>query len=149
MKINFTKAEYRLLVEMLTVADWVMHGKYADTQNSDYQKLRNKIFSFYKEFDAKNLIDTGFKKDEFFETDELMNYVHQNFMDSYEEDVFWDELIHKLGLRDVINEIGVDKYNDMEMIERASKVEDVKESYATEFAQHGIKNVIIKLSTEK
>ena len=37
----------------------------------------------------------------------------------------------------------------MEQMERFAKTVSAQESYINEFAQHGLENVIIKLSTEK
>lgn len=151
MKINFTKAEYRTLVEMLTIADWVLGSKYTDKEatHKKYHDLRNKILSEYKEFGAESFVEAGSDKNEYHETDALLNYVHDNFMDNYDDKVFWDELIYKLALRDVLKEIGVDKYAELEPLERSHKVGDAKQIYVDNFEQHGIENVIIKLSTEK
>jgi len=151
MKINFTKAEYRLLAEMLSVADWVMHSRCNEDEvcYKKYRTLRNKIFSHYKEFEANDIIDAGFENDEYYETDELLNHIHENFMSKFEEEIFWDELIYKLSLRDILSQISVDVFEKMDPMDRISKTEEAKEPYVNEFEKNGLKNVIIKLSTDK
>jgi hypothetical protein len=151
MKINFTKAEYRLLVEMLTIADWVMHSRCTNNEftHKKHHELRNKILSHYKEFEAESIIDSGFEKDQFYETDELLDHIHNNFMSDYIDSVFWDELIHKMALRDVVNEVGSAYFEKMEEMERFRKIASARERYEDEFEQNDLKNVIINLSTEK
>lgn len=151
MKINFTKNEYHLLVEMLTVADWVMHeGREPDEiKFQKHRALRNKIFSFYKDFDAKSILDAGLEKNEFYETDELLGKVHDNYMVPYKEEILLDELSYRLAQRDVYYEIGDEIYEEADRMELVSKIFSAQESYLEEFAKHGLENVIIKLSTEK
>lgn len=150
MKINFTKNEYRILIEMLSIADRVVHsysfGEEAISRK--HNELRNKVFSYFKEFDAGDLIESGNEPDHFYEKDEYLERVHKNFMDPFEENFFWDELTHRLAVRDVINKIGKENYANLDMLERARKVEKAKESYYKEFDQNDLKNVIInKLSS--
>lgn len=151
MKINFTKAEYHLLVEMLTIADWVMHSECMNDEilHKKHHELRNRILSYYKEFGAESIVDSGLEKGEFYETDELLDHVHKNFMSNYNNGIFWDELSYKLARRDVIKEVGVTHFENMEGLERFEKVENAKETYENEFEHNGLKNVIIELSTEK
>lgn len=151
MKINFTKNEYHLLVEMLTIADWVMHASCVDNEvtHKKHRELRDKIFSFYKEFDAENLIDTGLEKDVYYETDTLLDNVHDSYIAPYKDGMLLDELSYRLAQRDVFCEVGPEAYGEMEKMERFSKILNAQESYVNEFAKHGLENVIIKLSTEK
>lgn len=50
MKINFTKREYQALVEMLLLADWVMHAHEVDPNpaTKPYKDLRKKVLSHFK-----------------------------------------------------------------------------------------------------
>jgi len=52
MKIHFTKNEYRLLIEMLSMSEWVMHSheiEYDDACNK-HDQLIQKILSYHKDF---------------------------------------------------------------------------------------------------
>lgn len=151
MKINFTKNEYHLLVEMLTIADWVIHeGREPDEiKFQKHRELRGKIHSFYKDFDAKNILDTGIEKDEFYETDELLNKVHENYIAPYKDEILLDELSYRLAHRDVYYDVGAEILEEMDQMERFSKILSAQVPYLEEFAKHGVENVIIKLSTEK
>jgi hypothetical protein len=51
MKINCTKKEYRTLIEMLLVADWVINAHEVDEGEGvrkPYKELRKKVLSHHK-----------------------------------------------------------------------------------------------------
>ena len=51
MTVNFTKKEYRVLVEMLLIADWIIHADAVDPveKTASYADLRKKVLLHYKE----------------------------------------------------------------------------------------------------
>ncbi len=151
MKINFTKNEYHLLVEMLTVADWVMHeGRAPDEPKYKKQReLRDKIHSFHKDFDAKNILENGSEKNEVDETDELLNKVNEHYITPYKEEIFWDELSYRLAQRDIYYQAASKEYEELDQMERFKKTLIAQDMYLEEFAKGGLENIIVKLSTEK
>ena len=52
MKINITKKEYRLLLDVFSIATWVMNShKYeSDPKSVPYENLEQKFMAFAKEF---------------------------------------------------------------------------------------------------
>lgn len=144
MKINITKKEYRLLVEMLYLADWMMHSHSIERPYQEHEMLKNKLLSFYKEMDAEDIIEQSKQSDDYYEVNEFDEYIHEKFIDPYDTETFWDELIDRLAMRDLINEIGIEKYKSMEGMERITRSEEVRERYANEFEHNGLKNVKIK-----
>ena len=46
MKINFTKKEYHLLIDMLYLSDWVMHSHSTSDEDSDYKTAKKANFVF-------------------------------------------------------------------------------------------------------
>ena len=56
MTVDFTKVEYRLLIDLLAIGDWVLHahktGEPKETQ--PYRDLMQKVFSFSKEMEAED-----------------------------------------------------------------------------------------------
>jgi hypothetical protein len=146
MKINITKKEYRVLVEMLYLADWMMHSHaIGETQHHhEHEALRKKILSHYKEMQAEDIIEFSEELDNFYENSDYDEHIHEKFIEPYDDQTFWDELIDGLAERDLVNDIGIEQFRSMEGIERVMKVEEVKERYANEFEQHGLKHVIVK-----
>lgn len=145
MNININKEEYRLLLDMLSTADWVMHA-YA-VEEKDYHKghaaLKNKLLSYAKEMGAEDLIEPTEELDGYYETNDYEEYVQDNFIQPFEYKFFWDELMDRLGERDLIKSVGSEQYSQMGFVEKMSKIDDVKEKYANEFENYGLERLEI------
>ncbi|MDX1902457.1 MAG: hypothetical protein SFW66_10755 [Gammaproteobacteria bacterium] len=144
MKVNITKKEFRLLVEMLYLSDWMMHSHSVDARYKEHEELKKKFLSHYKEMEAEDIIEYSKESDDYYEVNEYDEYIHNKFIENYDTETFWDELIDRLAERDVIREIGQEKYLSLEGIERVMKVEEVRERYANEFAMHGLENINVE-----
>src|SRR5436190_10857547 len=120
MKIDITKNEYRLLVDMLYLADWMMHSHAIgeEQHHHEYEKLRKKILSHYKDMGAEDIVEYSEESDDFFESSDYDDYIHEKFIDPYDNENFWDELTDRLAERDVVNDSGLEKLKSMEGIER-------------------------------
>jgi len=145
MKINFSKEEYRLLLEIVYLSDWMMcaHIERVEHPHKKHQVLRKKILSYFKEMDAEDIVEYSKEHDEYYEFSDLEDELNEKFIDPYNYAFFWDELIDSLARRDFINSVGVKKYQTMEFVERGMGVEKMKERYANEFQEHGLGNLKI------
>ncbi|AUH73012.1 hypothetical protein [Legionella sainthelensi] len=145
MKVNITKKEYRTLLDMLYIADWVLHSStIKETKQNEYEALKQKFLSYFKEMEADEQIEFSQEFNEHFEKTQYEELLNEKFIEPYEQKLFWDELIHRLSERDVIDAMGVEQYKKLEPMERMKKVEEVKAQYANEFKKHGVKH--LKLS---
>jgi hypothetical protein len=59
------------------------------------------------------------------------------------EETFWDELVHRLGQRDVIGEIGEKAYKNLGIEEKIDKECKAEEKYDKEFEKNGYINLKI------
>lgn len=145
MKIHFTKKEYRLLVDMLHIADWVMHSHQLidERGHKDHEDLYNKIKSYYREMEAEDIIEYSKETDNYYETRKYEEKTLEEFIAPYDEDIFWEELVDRLAKRDVFRKIGIEKYNAMELEERIRTMSKVVEQYEDEFEEHGLDRVKI------
>lgn len=145
MKINFTKKEYRLLLEMLYLSDWMMHAHSIDhsEHSCEHEALMQRVLSFYKEMGAEDIVEPAENSNKYYEKREFEESLHHNYIDPYEENTFWEELIERLASRDAINAIGLEKFKAMEGIERSMKVDEFRKYYAKEFEQNGLENIKI------
>ena len=70
-----------------------------------------------------------------------LNIVGKN---EFENDTFWDELLHRLVERDLIKqEGGVENVMNMDIRERFEKEEPLEKMYDTEFEVNGLDNIRI------
>ncbi len=70
-------------------------------------------------------------------------------IDIYEENCFWDELIDRLAIRDMINRFGVEKIAGMSHQERYEKEKELVNFYENEFHDFGLKRLSVHSAPDK
>ena len=144
MNIDFTNKQYRLLLDILSIADMVMtsHKDESDERVAPYLELQQKVFSAASEFGFDNLISYDKELDGYFPTMEFENNSDdQVFMDEYDENNFWEMLAVRLAQRDLVDEIGEDAFLEMEPVERITLEDNRADRYFDEFESNGIINI--------
>ncbi|MBL4608212.1 MAG: hypothetical protein JKY01_10360 [Pseudomonadales bacterium] len=146
MKINFTKKEYRALVELLDMADWVVNAHSVE-ESADvvkYSEIIQKVFSHHKEMECEDLIEHSKKLNGYYLTKEgEENCRSRQYIEEFEEDSFWEVLISKLVDRDVIKKYGVESLSDLEIEERFSAIGAAEDVWATELEENGLARIEI------
>ncbi len=146
MKINITKKEYRLLIDIFSISDWVMTSyKIGDNPDSEeYRKLEQRFFSYSKDFGFENLIEYDKNLEGYYPTIEHDNLEsNKNFIEEFEEEIFWDKLTNNLAQRDLLEEKGIEEFKKMNSIEISIHEDKFIEKYDSEFIKNGIKNLKI------
>ena len=141
MKIDITKKEFGTLFEMIEMAEWILHAHKIDEpeETKPYRDLEQKICGLAKDFGYGHLVDydpelqSYFPTPEFEETNPSMDYIEE-----FENDSFWEELIERLVARDLIRELGEKKYLALDPMSRVGKEEPHRIRYGEEFEAHGI-----------
>lgn len=146
MQIELTKEEYRNLIDMIQIAEWVMkaHKIEEDPSTERYSKLEQKIYSFANKMGCENLIEYDKEMNEYFPTKEFGEGQGMQYIDEYDNDSFWDELIDRLVVKDVIQKIGEKKARKLTFEECLEAEEPLREKYSIEFEQNGLDNIEIK-----
>lgn len=139
MKINFTKQEYRLLVTMIEIADWVMtaHDTEERDETKSYRDIRKKILSYFKEMDMGDCYNK--EGDDYYETIEFEAEL-MGFIDDYDEESFWGELVSRLADRDYDQKY---KGQEVDMHTRIEAITTFEEIYVNEINQNGLLNLVI------
>jgi hypothetical protein len=146
MKIHLTKKEYRALLDLISIAEWVMNSnKIGDDPRSEpHEQAEKKILSYAKDFGFENLIVYEKKYDKYYQTREYEDAeTFMPFIEEFEEESFWYKLCSRLAQRDLLQEIGIEKFKGMDPIERITKEDEIAEKYDEEFEKNGLKNLII------
>lgn len=140
MKIFFTKKQYETLIEMAYLGSWLANAcKTGDDRDMAIEEIEQYIFSFASDFGMEDLLERSESGSIYptrtFEED-LGAYI-----DDYNDENFWDELLHRLARRDFIEHFGEDVVSDMEMSELFEKEEPFIQKYDDEFYENGIQNL--------
>ena len=142
MKVNITKKEYEKLLDVFYIADWIMNGFYSEdrVETKVYRDLEQKFFSLAKEFGVDDLVELDREEGEFYPTRKFEEEsVALEFIEEYEEESFWDELIERLAKRDFLEKHGPDVENIVLKDKDIQKeLEDLKEKYTREFEENAL-----------
>ncbi len=60
------------------------------------------------------------------------------FIDKFEDDSFWEELVARFADRDANRKYGQRKLRKMGLEERIKKIGEIEEKYSVEFERHGL-----------
>ncbi len=147
MKINVTHDEYRHLIDMIYIADWVLTSYKSEEgpEIKQYQDVMQKFYALAKDMGMGNLIEFDKELNTYCETQEFNDTSEcQQFINEYDNDSFWERLIEQLTTRDLEEELigketiakDRDKY-----FERYAAIEM---KYISEFEEYGLDNLAIK-----
>ncbi len=142
MKIEIMKEEYRLLLDVLHMAQWVMgaHKTEGDARAEPYEKLIQKFYALAEAMGLERMIEYDPEQKEYFQTREFEDASGSwEFIDEFTDATFWDELIHRLTDRDVARKVGgYDQLDKLNMKERFTLEAPVLEKYAKEVDENGV-----------
>jgi hypothetical protein len=147
MKINITKNEYRSLIDMIYIADWVLtsYKSEAGPEIKKYQDVIQKFYGLAKDMGMDNLIKFEREMNAYCETMEFedTSECHQ-FIDEYDNDAFWERLIEQLTTRDLEDEMGGKKAMDKDPDKYFERYAAVEMKYMSEFEENGLENLTIR-----
>ncbi len=144
MKINFTKKEYRALVDLLGMADWVVgaHSTTEDGEAKKYEELIQHVFSHSKEMDCSDLIEHNKGVNAYCFTQEAEETSEsRRYIEKFETDSFWESLTSNLASRDLESLTDFDEMTGDECFSELCKHEA---KWANEFESHGLNRVKVE-----
>ena len=131
--VDFTDKEFRRLLDMVYIGNWILNSLRGDDRFEDYDNVESKLFGLC----AKNGMDKLFTvhngtalPSRAFEE----GGIHEAIMD-YEDAIFFEILAEELARRDM-DFTPVNNENYEELVDRM-------EEYMEEFENHGVDNVTI------
>ena len=146
MDINFTKEQYLTLIKAIEAGNSVygiigdeMRKKYKK-QSIDIEDLLTYLLKFADDFGLKNITENIegklYLKGEF--SDAIQGDVNE-----YDNSIFWDELIMRLGKRDFSNTITNEEqeYIDQNDGWLPERIQECYDKWRKEFEKHGLDNL--------
>jgi hypothetical protein len=151
MKIDITKNEYRLLLDILYLGEWMLnsHDLGEDPAKSRYVDVVQKFYSYADEMGCGDLID-AFK-------DENRYYPNRKYEEKsgvleltqdYDEQSFWQELVSRLSDRDALHSLNSNDMKDLTPAEYIELTYPFEEKYYTEFETNGLDNLVLRSPNE-
>jgi hypothetical protein len=142
MNIDISEEEYRHLLDVLQMADWVIHAfeSEKDPHTEPYDKVIQKFYALARDMGQERMVAYDPKLKEYSLTREFDDSsLSREFIDEFTEENFWDELIHRLTERDIARKVGgYDQLDGLSMTERFIYEGPIMGRYVQEFDDHGL-----------
>lgn len=146
MKINVTKDEYRSIIDMFYIADWVLTSYKTEEgpEIKKYHEVMQKFYALAKEMGMGNLIEFDKELNAYCETQEFEeNSPCHQFLDEYDNDAFWERLIEQLTTRDLKMDTGGKMTMDKDPQKYFERYGAIEMKYMAEFEENGLDNLTV------
>jgi hypothetical protein len=111
-----------------------------DERIKEFDDLEQYIYSYYKDYQLDDWIEKSADNNQLFPSQAFEDEV-MNFIDDYDSETFFDELVHNLARRDFINQYSEDIILKMDIKERIEKEHPFIEKYYNEIEKNNLKNI--------
>ena len=140
--IAFTKEELKLLLRLVYNGLNIIESENVEEQDIELS-LMDKILAQVKKNKLMRGIEYDSEDNSYYLTRKGENELEEDY-DLYSEEEFWDELIYRLGLRDLLQEIGEKEYLKLSVEERIERLSEYEEKYDNEFEKRGVERLRIR-----
>lgn len=135
MNIELTEKEFRRLLDMVYIGNWILNSTRGDDRFEDYDELQEKLFTLCLDRGMRSLVQTWHGRiypSKAYEE----GGIHEAIAD-YEDAVFYNILAEELARRD----LGLEDSDPEDFAELAERMED----YLDEFEKNGLDTISIDM----
>ena len=149
MKIELSKAEYRLLLDSLTLAGMVLdsYDRGSQKRRQPYFDLEQKLYALHEEGGAHDLVERDGDSGQYVrkwtrDRSEEVVTIYDTFVD----DCFWDELIIRMSQRDLRAFLALEGREEASLApeERRELLERFETRYHEEFHSRGLDDLVLR-----
>ena len=133
MELHLTRKQYRRLLDMVYIGNWVLNSTRGDDRIPDYDEVESLLFSKAQE-EGMGVLAELYNGEVIPSRAFAEGGIHEAIM-NYEDNVFFDILAEDLARRDM-DDVPIDDSNYEEL---ASRID----AYIAEFEEHGTDNITV------
>ena len=137
MTIELSDKEFRRLLDLIYIGDWILNSTRGDDRFEDYDLLQEKFFALAGKNGMKALVES-YMGHYFPSKAYEEGGIHEAIAD-YEDAVFFDILAEELARRDMLEE----NVNQEDMNELTARMND----YMDEFEKNGVDRLTVEISS--
>ena len=135
MNIELSEKEFRRLLDLVYVGNWVLNSARGDDRFEDYDQLQEKMFSLAPQHGMNSLVQRSYGH--LFPSQAYEDGgIHEAIAD-YEDAVFYDILAEELARRD----LGLESEEPEDYTELSARMEE----YLSEFDKNGLNTIHVDL----
>lgn len=137
MKLELTTKQFRRLLDMAYIGNWILNSTRGDDRFKDYDDVESLLFAKARE-EGMGILAEDWKGEVVPSRAFAEGGIHEAIME-YENNVFFDILAEDLARRDM-DDVPIDESNYAELTSRI-------DAYIAEFEEHGTDNVLVDIDT--
>ena len=137
MKLELTNKQFRRLLDMAYIGNWILNATRGDDRFRDYDEVESLLFAKAREEGMPTLAE-DWNGEVVPSRAFVEGGIHEAIME-YENNVFFDILAEDLARRDM-EDVPIDESNYEELNRRI-------DAYIAEFDQHGTDNILVDSDT--
>ena len=137
MKLELTNKQFRRLLDMAYIGNWILNATRGDDRFKDYDEVESLLFAKAREEGMPTLAE-DWNGEVVPSRAFVEGGIHEAIME-YENNVFFDILAEELARRDM-EDVPIDESNYEELNRRI-------DAYIAEFDQHGTDNILVDSDT--
>ena len=135
MKIELTDRQFRYLLDLVYIGNWVINSTREDDRIKEYDQVESLVFSHCLQQKMSKLVE--FYKGELIPSRAFSDGGIHEAIENYEDVIFYEILAEELALRDMNGE-PLTRENYSELLERI-------DTYLSEFNKNGTENISVDL----
>ena len=133
MKLELTTKQFRRLLDMAYIGNWILNSTRGDDRFKDYDDVESLLFAKARE-EGMGVLAEDWQGEVVPSRAFAEGGIHEAIME-YENNVFFDILAEDLARRDM-EDASIDQNNYEELSSRI-------DAYIAEFEQHGTDNILV------
>ena len=133
MKLELTTKQFRRLLDMAYIGNWILNSTRGDDRFKDYDDVESLLFAKARE-EGMGVLAEDWQGEVVPSRAFAEGGIHEAIME-YENNVFFDILAEDLARRDM-EDASIDQNNYEELSSRI-------DAYIAEFEQHGTENILV------
>lgn len=138
MELKCSKEEFKILMDLVYAGNLLINGmREVDERIAPYSDMEQRLFAMAKEHGYEDCIAYDEEYKEYMPTHTYENSELADYIDAYEDRVFWEELVVRMARRQALNELG-DENPDMSNAELRNRQIELEEYYEDAFIESGI-----------
>ena len=135
MQIDLTKKEFRRLLDLVYIGNWILNSTRGNDRFEDYDHVESKLFALCRGQGMDSLVEKWEGQD--VPSRAFADGGIHEAIEQYEDVVFYEILAEELAMRDMDGE-PLTRENYGELMDRI-------DAYLSEFDEHGTDNISVDL----
>lgn len=145
-EFQLNKAEYRLLLDLLAIADWVMNSidEKPIPETRPYRRVLQKFYAMAELFGYTDLVEYDPELKQYFFTAKMgFEEDWMDWVDRFVDASFWEELVYRLAEVHTLRKMSKKKLEEIEEDTYRNLLREARDKYIDEFAENDLENVYV------